>query len=99
MTELGAWLTKIWDEDEARLSAPTFCGPVWPTTNQLLARIAADRQILEAWKAAKVRSDEWASDEDDPAELSGITAGLRQALLITATAYADRPGYLEEGRP
>ncbi len=62
MDDLSAWLTQVWDADEARLSAPTFCGPVWPTTVQMLARIAADRQILADYRKV-LRQQEENSDE------------------------------------
>lgn len=84
--DIAEWLTAIWDEDEARLSHPTFCGPVWPTTDQLLARIAADRQILTECSIV----------------LEGKEPGhMRERVLawtilrLLASVHRDRPGWRE----
>lgn len=94
MHDLIAWLRDVLDQDAARITEPTFCGPVWPTTSDLLARIAADREILVDYKRLLF---------DDPFRRTDYFRGQRDALEYVvrhkAEVYADRPGYREEWRP
>lgn len=101
--DIAAWLTAIWDEDEARLTGPTFCGPVWPTTDQLLARIAADRQILALHGP---EHDDIGSMILGPfCQICRYDEGLDKdpypcpTIRLLASAHASRPGYSEEWRP
>lgn len=99
MSSIAAWLDGIWDDDEARLTGPTFCGPVWPTTDQLLARIAADRRILEMYRRALT------AEEGEPTKGAAWSAyreervAFQRALEALASVYADRPGYRQEWKP
>lgn len=105
MSDLVTWLRAQLDEDEASLDdvhsdscesrpdpdgaswvrqhGPCDCG--WPA--QLLAEVEAKRALLDAF--------------DEPTTVDNVAEeeGLCRAVRIIATAYADRPGYLEEWRP
>lgn len=100
--DLAAWLTQIWEEDEARLSHMTFCGGPWPTTDQLLARIAVDVLILRMHTGdhrcphATSTVLDWRPD----LTIDGVRYGLDcPTARLLAVPYADRPGYREEWRP
>lgn len=86
MSELVEWLTTVLADDESRLSHPTFCGPVWPTTEHLLADIAAKRAIIKMHTGFH----ECPSEDDN---CGWITDDRCSTLVILSTAYADRPGY------
>jgi hypothetical protein len=112
---LAAWLTQIWDEDDARLTDPTFCGPVWPTTAELLARIAADRQILELHTGphdcTELHTGTYADDWPEDASWGKAGTEWRHAVneyfddepcptqRLLASPYVDRPGFQEAWRP
>lgn len=59
----------------------------------VLARIAAERQILAAWvsseESGRGRLPDW---------FGGFAAGLQQAVLLLAQPYADRPGFRDAWR-
>jgi hypothetical protein len=103
--DLAAWLTQIWDERETRERERLENGPEWleeaaafgaEQPDLMLARIAADRQILA----------EYTSRGQDANLMLGPDcrrqrewSGLRLAVRILASTYADRPGYQEAWRP
>lgn len=88
---LVEWLEKTWDEDEARLTYPAFCGGPWPTTKELLARLAAERMILEDYREVHARY------LDNPTPFGeGRRFAAIMALTRVAEGYAERPGYREE---
>lgn len=105
MDDLAAWLDQVLKEDEARLSAPTFCGPVWPTTGQMLARIAADRQILDEHGGREVASLDPGTRGQVFIVCRRCRIGERQVVApcttvrLLALPHADRPGYQEAWRP
>ncbi len=131
--DLAAWLTQIWDGQEAtaraategpwkwqavapphkyalvgkggRMVVPSRTPDVWPSVSDatfmeandpasVLARIAADRQILADYLDA-CRSYEI---ERTPFR-EGQRFGLLMALARIAETHADRPGYQEAWRP
>ena len=123
--DLSAWLTQIWDEDEARVRealAPDYAGDrpkfydvpgghrddwgLWTfhvDPASVLARIAADRQIL---KWCTEREQIWVGGlGDDPSDPKHYVPGALAhptdsvALRLLASAYADRPGYRAEWAP
>jgi hypothetical protein len=108
--DLAAWLTAVWDEDVARLTHPTFCGPVWPTTAELLARIAADRKILElhrgphecrVFKTGTYPAN-WTGEEiAESGEWVYVSTEYFEdepcpTKLVLASPYKGREGWLEE---
>lgn len=105
--DLAAWLTQIWDEQEAEVQkwqatlladipipAALLGGIVVPRT--ALARIAADREILDI-------------HSPDPRDASVCTTCGEpleycwpwpcDTVKALASPYADRPGYREEWKP
>ena len=108
--DLAAWLTRIWDEEERRLSDPTFCSSPWPTTAQMLARIAADRKILELHHPDRVLEN-WYWPErrcaecgqgwhgmtpiETPPTVIGPERGCATVRLL-ASPYKRREGWQEE---
>ena len=109
--DLAAWLTEIWDEQEKaarhildgghwhgiHVNSATEVAvhiEAW-NPERVLARIAADRQILAEFVARDkdmdlmlgpdcLRQREW--------------SGLRLALLLKAGQYKDRPGFNPDWR-
>jgi hypothetical protein len=101
--DLATWLDQILKEDAARLSAPTFCGPVWPTTDQMLARIAADRQILALHEPTGAQLGPHhpvtACSVCGHPGSGVVTVYPCQTVRLLALPHADRPGYQEGWRP
>jgi len=95
--DLTEWLTRIWREDHARLSADTFCGPPWPTTANLLARIEVERKIFELHQPQWNESSH--IDNDFYGCLLCVEANLCDTVKLLASIHADRPGYREGWRP
>lgn len=91
LVEIVAWLTQVYREDVARLSEPTFCGSVWPTTEQLLVQIQTDLQIIKT--CAKDADVVWHTGYT-----CGAENGYIEILMQFATRHADRPGFKEEWR-
>lgn len=104
MTDLRAWLSAIWDEDEAAL-LPHLSGARRNgknTTRRMLAQIAAARQILlvhdVAWNAEVCTVCHHLTGRDlhvDNDPWPCVT------VRLLALPYANRPGYsaaLSNGR-
>jgi hypothetical protein len=98
--DLAAWLTAIWDVDEAAGNAVGLT----PGVRMLLARIAADRQIL----ALHVAQPSWGdcpqctgetSHDDDGVEYGMGVPQPCPTIRLLASPYADRPGYQEAWKP
>lgn len=94
-SDLGTYMT--WDEYRS-----TYCIPA-PADPRVLARIAADRQIL----ALHVPTD-WGdcprcvretSHDDDGVEYSVYESHPCTTTRLLASAYADHPGYQESWKP
>ena len=75
---------------------------------EVLARIAADRQILADWQQANGEHQSWCEEYDDfgaiedygrADKVRGALESLERIVRILALPYADRPGYREEWRP
>lgn len=75
---------------------------------RVLARIAADRQILALYADARDSYDSIRNtfaDDDSPrakverAGYAQATAALQGVVRLLASAHADRPGYNEQWRP
>lgn len=71
---------------------------------RVLREIDARRRLLTVYEAAKRNSElphpEFVEGVYLPAVfVSGYAAALKHALRLTASVYADRPGYREEWRP
>ena len=72
--------------------------PGAPSPQQVLAHIAADRQILDAYYEA-VGWSEGDLDDLDGWAADTVVRHLARVVKMVASAYADRPGYREEWRP
>ena len=93
--DLAAWLTRIWDEEE-RHALSDLSQPEPPYL--LVARIAADRKILELhrperppWstmQAPGCRTCGTAQAWDDKAQQANC-----ETLRLLASPYADREGF------
>lgn len=127
MDDLAAWLTNVWDEQEAAAKAevdmvayvydrPEDVGVQvsyeWvrftkhprggtgslfaygaPSPTQVLARIAADRKILDLYRNAKNASGgllPFTRGQGD-----GYRQALEDVLRLRAAEHASRPGYQE----
>jgi hypothetical protein len=103
--DLAEWFTQIWDEEErlAKRAGDTLTTPeidnyghLTVPSGWMLARIAADRQILALHAGHPVNLDneirctECTSDQ--------LHYPCRTVRLL-ASVYAERPGYREEWRP
>lgn len=91
--EVVVWITQILDEDEAHASHPTYCSPVWPSLEQILARIAADRKNVADYTAQMTFLDAQFSQY-----AYGYGSALNKVIYRLAVAHADRPGFREEWR-
>lgn len=94
MEDLIAWLRDVLDQDQARISAPVFCGGPWPSAAQMLAVIEAHRSIVDGYDELRANPERYT----DPL-LHSHHHLLRRVVLTLAPAYADRPGYREEWKP
>lgn len=97
--DLVAWLTQVWDADVKRITHPTFCAPVWPTADEMLARIAADRQILALHKPYQriiglgCEVCLGSANEGRDAAFPGFPC---PTVRLLAQPYAEREGFQDE---
>lgn len=111
MSELVEWLTKILDEDSDPSETPhsagcNSMGGGWEALGlrecdcgipvQWLADIAAKRAIIAEYVARDNDADLMLGP-DSPRQREW--SGLRLAVQIMATAYAERSGYRDEWKP
>src|SRR5262245_9676503 len=92
------------DEDGQRASRPTFCSPVWPSTDQILADIAIKRRLLnEIFDYEHIIDGEWGclhtAEQIRNGECYSSPLDENQALRLLASVYDDHPDYREEWRP
>lgn len=106
MDDLAAWLTQIWDEDEAAARDGDaacwhidYCDAAGSAFHErftpplMLARIAADRRILEVHEPDP-RLPSVCTTCGEPLEYT--VDWPCETVRLLASPYADRPGYREE---
>lgn len=103
--ELVEWLSAIWDEDEEWAGSFDQPDGFYPDPHevgapahhdQILARIAADRQILVLHlnaNAVPAAASSFTRGQDD-----GYRQATADVLRLLAQPHADRPGFREEWR-
>lgn len=101
MTDLVAWLTQILDEDAEEAGYDKYRDDAWWMhgpfdADFVLADIAAKRAIIDEYVARDNDVDLMLGPDT---ERQRQWTGLRLAVRILATAYADRPGYRDEWNP
>jgi hypothetical protein len=101
VTDIAAWLTAIWDEQEKDVAVAVLAAESAPppahdhrlTPRENLTRIAADRQILDFVRRANANAG------DPPGMDRADANALWYVIRLLALPYADRPGYREEWKP
>jgi hypothetical protein len=105
--DLAAWLTQVWDEQEKAADPADRRDIIYypaersgfPVSNvepieraSVLARIAADRQILAFVQRVQLNAGE------PPHWDVGDAEALGHVVKLLAQPYADRPGFRDEWR-
>lgn len=93
------WIGEVIDQDEMRATHPTFCGPVWPTTDQILAQIAGHRALLAEHLVAHTGTSYQHCIRCADHEAHDALRGPCRTVRVLGAIYSDRPGYREEWRP
>ena len=88
------WVRFVRDIPDGMARSTSF-SPGAPSPASVLARIAADRRIVERYREAMANASE--KDELDPCTQAVLVA-LLWPLYDLASAYQDRPGFQEAWR-
>jgi hypothetical protein len=107
--DLAAWLTRIWDEEERRYGGheedcdEQFKRPCDCIYGVVLARIAADRKILEdavdaSETLGQIEAGEISADHEGRERAEWEAEILWRPVRHLASTHVDRPGFQEEWR-
>jgi hypothetical protein len=93
------WISDVLDQAVTRAAGLTFCGPVWPTTDQILAQLAGHKALLAEHLVAHAGTKYQHCIRCADHEAHDALTGPCRTVRILGAIYSDRPGYQEVWRP